>query len=65
MIYDKDSNLRLNPSKSIYLGDHIWVGQYAWVLKNTFLASGSILGAKGIATKTYYSNSANVGIPAK
>ena len=65
-IFDFKTHQCLNTSKrNILIGDHIWVGQYAWVLKNTFLASGSILGAKGIATKTYYSNSANVGIPAK
>ncbi|WP_416861072.1 hypothetical protein [Helicobacter ganmani] len=66
LIYDKDSNLRLNPSKSIYLGDHIWVGQEVGFLKGCFIASGSVIGAKSLVTaKKFYSNTINAGNPCK
>ena len=48
LIYDKTSNLRINSSKSIYLGDHIWVGQEVGFLKGCFIASGAVIGAKKI-----------------
>uniref|UniRef100_UPI00068B8D71 acyltransferase n=1 Tax=Helicobacter rodentium TaxID=59617 RepID=UPI00068B8D71 len=65
-IFDCQTHTCLNVShRNCLIGDHVWVGQWAWILKNTFLASGSIMGAKAVATKTYYSNTANVGIPAK
>ncbi len=65
-IFDCQTHTCLNVShRNCLIGDHVWVGQWAWILKNTFLASGSIMGAKAVATKTYYSNTANVGIPAR
>ncbi|RDU62937.1 hypothetical protein CQA43_04730, partial [Helicobacter ganmani] len=41
-IFDFKTHQCLNPSKSIYLGDHIWVGQEVGFLKGCFIASGSV-----------------------
>ncbi|WP_289687152.1 hypothetical protein [Helicobacter rodentium] len=66
LIYDRDFFKRINPSKSIYLGDHIWIGQEAGFVKGGFVASGSIIGAKSLVVgKKYHSNTINAGNPCK
>ena len=66
MIYDSKTHQRANFSKSIYIGDHIWCGQEAAILKGAFVASGSVLGAKSVNSGGMkFSNSIYVGNPAK
>ena len=65
LIVDAKTNNRINFSKSIYIGDHVWIGRESAISKGVFVASGAILGAKSLATKVYYSNTANAGSPAK
>lgn len=66
IIYDIESRQRKNITKSIFLGDHIWVGQSAMILKGTKMGSGSILGAMSlISNKTIPSNTIWGGNPAK
>ncbi|ARR03833.1 MULTISPECIES: acyltransferase [Campylobacter] len=64
-IMDIKSNNRLNFSKSIYIGDHVWCGQEAGILKGSFIASGAVIGAKSMVVKQCYSNTINAGNPAK
>ena len=65
LIMDCNTNNRVNYSKSVYIGDHVWCGMEATIYKGSFIASGAIIGTKSLATKVYYSNTANAGIPAK
>ena len=66
LIYDTISHERLNPSKSIFIGDHVWMGQECAILKNSKIGSGSIIGTKSLLTgKTYNSNCTFAGSPAK
>lgn len=61
-IFDQ-SGQRVNPGKSIHIGDHVWIGRGAEVLKGVKVHSGSIVGAKAVVTKDIPSNSVSVGNP--
>ena len=65
LIMDYNTNNRVNYSKSIYIGDHVWCGQESAISKGVFIASGAIIGAKSMACKNCYSNTANAGNPIK
>lgn len=66
LIYSVDTKKRLNPSKSIFIGDHTWIGQEVLILKGSKIGSGSILGAGSIvANKQIHSNSSWAGNPVK
>lgn len=66
ILYDINSLTRSNENKSIFIGDHVWVGRSATILKGSYLASGCVLGQKALTSgKLLSSNSCNVGIPAK
>lgn len=65
-IYDTVTKRRLNPGRSVLIGDHVWVGQGVSILKGTIIGSGAIIGSNSVLSgKTYSSNSSNVGIPAR
>ena len=51
LIYNADTMKRINFSKSIYIGDHVWIGQNSLVLKGTQIGSGSIVAAGSLTTK--------------
>ena len=65
LIMDSNTNNRVNFSKSVYIGDHVWCGQELAISKGVFIASGAIIGAKSMACKNCYSNTANAGNPIK
>lgn len=66
LIYSVDTHERINPTKSVYIGDHCWIGQSAMILKGTQMHSGSILGAMSLCSgKTILSNESWGGNPAK
>lgn len=44
LIYSIDTKKRVNPSKSIFIGDNVWIGQNSLILKGTQIHSGSIVG---------------------
>ena len=66
LIYHTKTKERLNHSKSIYVGDHVWLGQNALILKGTQIGSGSIIGANSVlSNKTVSSNTTFAGSPAR
>lgn len=65
-IYSTDTRTRINNPKSIYIGDHVWMGQNSMVFKGTQISSGSIIGAGSIlSNKIVPSNTTFAGNPAK
>lgn len=66
LIYDSYTKKRLNNSKGILIGDHVWIGQQALLLKGTEIASGSIIGAASVvANKRIPSNCIYAGNPVR
>lgn len=64
LIFDSNYKYRTNFSKSIYIGDHVWIGQNAFLLKETKIGSGAIIAANAVvANKTIPSNSIGGGNP--
>ena len=65
-LYCNDKKELLNPDNNIEIGDHVWIGQKATILKNTKIANNSVVGACSIVNKEF--NEQNViiaGNPAK
>lgn len=48
LIYDCKTKIRKNPSRSVFVGDHVWIGQECLILKGTQIDSGSIIGGKSV-----------------
>lgn len=66
LVYDCKNHERINHSKSLYVGDHVWIGQNVMLLKGTKIGSGSIIGAMSLVTgKLYKSNCIYGGNPVK
>ena len=66
LIYDIKNDKRINESKSICIGDHVWLGSFASIFKGTIIGSGSIIGGTATVTgKTVPSNTIWAGNPAK
>lgn len=66
LIYHTKTKERLNYSKSIYIGDHVWLGQNALILKGTWVGSGSVIGANSVlSNKMVPSNTTFAGSPAR
>jgi len=64
MIYDEHQK-RINESKTILIGDHVWIGQDASILKGSYIGSGAVIGLGAVVAKRIKSNSTNVGNPVK
>lgn len=66
IICDCVTKKRINFSKSILVGDKVWIGQQSLILKGTVIGSGAIIGGHSVvANKTIKSNSLYAGNPAK
>ena len=65
-IYCSNSMERVNIGKSIYIGDHVWIGTDCIILKNSSISSGSILGCNSVLSgKIIPCNTIYCGNPAK
>lgn len=66
LIYSCDTHKRINPSKNVLIGDHVWIGQGSMILKGSRISSGSIIGANStVSGKLIPSNESWGGAPAK
>lgn len=65
LIYSCEDGNRISQSKSVYIGDHVLVGQQVTILKNSQIDSGSIIGTGSVvAGKKIPHNSIWAGNPA-
>lgn len=64
-IYDINTNERINYSKSVCIGDHIWLGSFCSLFKGTVIGSGSVIGGTAtVSGKIVPSNTVWAGNPA-
>ncbi len=66
LIYDGITKKRINPSRSVLIGDHIWLGQNVLILKGSVIGSGAIIGGNAVlSNKRIPSNTSVAGNPAR
>lgn len=60
-------NVRINPAKSITIGNHVWIGMQTLILKGANIPDGCIIGARSIISSSIMENknSIYVGHPSK
>lgn len=64
-IYDKNNNC-INKSEELVIGNNVWIGARAFILKNSIIEDGCIVGANSTITKSFKNqNSIIAGTPAK
>lgn len=64
-IYDVYTGKRLNTSKDIIIGDHVWIAYGATIFGGTQIGNGSIIGAYSVVKKCFPNNCVIAGVPAK
>lgn len=64
-IYDKSTNKRINEGNSVKIGNHVWLGMRAVILKGVNIDDNSIVAGGSIVTKDVMSNTIVSGNPAK
>jgi len=65
-IVDSETGVRLNPSRDIIIGNHVWVGNTVIITKGTIIGDNSVVATGSVVTgKKYPANSAIGGNPAK
>ena len=65
-LYSIESMERINPGRSVYIGDHVWFGARVSILKGTIVHSGSVIGSDTlVAGKEVMSNESWGGCPAR
>ena len=64
-IFDIATGERINPARSVRLGQNVWIGQRSTILKGTDIGSGSVIGASSVVTGQIEGDSIAAGNPAK
>jgi acetyltransferase-like isoleucine patch superfamily enzyme len=64
-ILDTKTGKRINEAENIRIGDHVWVGAYAKVLKGVHIGDHTIVGVGSIVSKPFGNNLIVAGVPAK
>lgn len=64
-IHDRASGARINPGRSVEIGDHVWLGLRTMVLKGTRIGSGAITAAGSIVSGEVPEGVIVAGTPAR
>lgn len=64
-VINLEDNQVTNASRNIRLGEHVWIGQNATILKGVNIGNNSIVAMGTIVTKDVPANSIVAGVPSK
>ena len=64
-IFDLATGERINLARDVMIGDHVWIGASARLLKGAAIGNGSIVGANSVVTGRFPENVALAGNPAR
>jgi len=64
-IIDLETGQRINPAKDVHIGNHVWVGAHAKILKGVSIADHAIIATGAIVTNNIPANCIASGVPAK
>ncbi|GAB2544745.1 acyltransferase [Spirosoma aerophilum] len=64
-IVDAETRKRINYAQNISIGDHVWIGLNAVILKGVTIGHNSIVSTNALVTKSIPSHVIAAGIPAK
>lgn len=64
-VYDAKTGERINASRSISIGRHVWIADRAVILKGADIGDASVVGVGSVLTKPIGSHSVAVGNPAR
>jgi len=64
-IYSVRTGKRVNSSRSISIGDHVWIAKHAVIMGGVQVGSGSVVGFRSIVTSNVPNNCVAVGAPAR
>ena len=64
-IYDIESSNRINPAKSVKIGNRVWVAPDTKIMKGSVIGDGCVIGSNTMVTNTIPPQSLAVGMPAR
>lgn len=64
-IIDLSSGKRINPAKSIIIGNHVWIGTKVTINKGVSVGDNTVIASNSLVTKDLLPNSICGGIPAR
>ncbi len=64
-IYDRKTGARLNPPASVTVGNHVWVGLRAMILKGSNIGDGTVIAAGSIVSGDMPADAIIAGAPAR
>ena len=64
-IYDAHSKKRISKGESLIIGDHVWIGRAAVIIRGVKIGSGSMIGGSSLVTKDIPAECVAAGSPAK
>lgn len=64
-IFSVKNHQRINHSKGVTIGNHVWIGEQVTILKGVNIGENSVIGTGAIVTANIPKNTVAAGIPAK
>ena len=64
-IFDRKTGVRVNPSRPVKIGEHVWLAPHVAVLAGATIGEGCVVGYRSIVKGTLPPHSLSVGVPAR